>query len=98
MVPGDAREPITLKANARALLNHRRVDVFQQPLVKRQTGQQGQVCFGHTESQVGLVRLAPLGQQLVLVKQNTRHRPTPMDRAIQAVVGRWVHIVDAPWR
>ena len=98
MLPGDAREPISLKANAGALLNHGGVHVFEQPLVKRQTRQQGQVCFGHTESQVGLVGLAPLGQQLVLMKQNTRHRPTAMDRAIQAVVGRWVHIVDAPRR
>ena len=98
MVPSDARQPLAFKANAGALLSHRGVDVGDQALVKRQTGQQGQISLGHTEGQVGLVGLAPLGQQLVVVIQNPRHGPSAVHRAIQAVVGRWVCFMDAPRR
>ena len=61
--------------------------IFDQTLIKGQARQQSQIGFGHAESQIGFVGLAPFSKQLVLVKKNPRDGPAPMNRAIQVVVG-----------
>jgi hypothetical protein len=42
------------------------------------------------------VGLAPFGEQLVLVKKNPRDGSTPMNRAIQVVVGWRIQLMNAP--